>query len=143
MQSKGAIRLVAILIALACLYQLSFTWATRHQEGKAKAYAEKAVQAEQSSPSFNSISDLDKAFYLDSLRAQKERFYIDSITAEKVYLGFTYKEIKEKEINLRKADAVKLQELRLATTDAIDALHGYVRLIDRSLHTGTSKDAES
>ncbi len=51
--------------------------------------------------------------------------------------------VKEKEINLRKADAVKLQELRLATTDAIDALHGYVRLIDRSLHTGTSKDAES
>ncbi len=100
MQSKGAIRLVAILIALACLYQLSFTWATRHQEGKAKAYAEKAVQAEQSSPSFKSVSDLDKAFYLDSLRSQKERFYIDSITAEKVYLGFTYKEIKEKEINL-------------------------------------------
>jgi hypothetical protein len=51
--------------------------------------------------------------------------------------------VKEKEINLRKADTVKLQELRQATTDAIDALQGYVRLIDRSLHAGTSKDAAS
>ncbi len=51
--------------------------------------------------------------------------------------------VKEKESNLRKADAVKLQELRQATTDAIDALQSYVRLIDRSLHTGTSKDAAS
>ena len=35
MQSKGAIRILAIVIALACLYQLSFTWATKHQEKKA------------------------------------------------------------------------------------------------------------
>jgi GMP synthase PP-ATPase subunit len=51
--------------------------------------------------------------------------------------------VKEKESNLRKADAVKLQELRQATTDAIDALQSYVRLIDRSLHAGTPKDATS
>ncbi|MFA6770042.1 MAG: protein translocase subunit SecDF [Bacteroidales bacterium] len=100
MQSKGAIRLVAILIALACIYQLSFTWATKHQESKAKAYADRAVELERNSPAFSLISDLDKAFYLDSLERVKERFYIDSITAEKVFLGFTYKEIKEKEINL-------------------------------------------
>lgn len=100
MQSKGAIRLVAILIALACVYQLSFTWATKHQESKAKAYAQHAVELEQKSPAFSLISDLDKAFYLDSLERVRERFYIDSITAEKVFLGFTYREIKEKEINL-------------------------------------------
>ncbi|MDD4655973.1 MAG: protein translocase subunit SecDF [Bacteroidales bacterium] len=100
MQSKGAIRLVAILIALACIYQLSFTWATKHQESKAKEYAQHAVELEESSPAFSLISDLDKAFYLDSLERVKERYYIDSITAEKVFLGFTYKEIKEKEINL-------------------------------------------
>lgn len=100
MQSKGAIRLVAILIALACIYQLSFTWATKHQESKAKVYAQHAVELEQNSSAFSLISDLDKAFYLDSLERVKERFYIDSITAEKVFLGFTYKEIKEKEINL-------------------------------------------
>jgi SecD/SecF fusion protein len=100
MQSKGAIRLVAILIALASVYQLSFTWATKHHESKAREYAQQVVEAEKESVSFEDISELDRAFYLDSLRRVKERYYIDSITAEKVFLGFTYKEIKEKEINL-------------------------------------------
>lgn len=100
MQNKGAIRIVAILIALASLYQLSFTWATRHQEQKAVKYAEAAVAQEKKSASFQNVSDLDKAFYLDSLHRTKERFFIDSITAEKVFLGFTYKDIKEKEVNL-------------------------------------------
>ena len=100
MQSKGAIKLVAILIALACIYQLSFTWATRNQEKKAKVYAVAAVEAERVSPAFALVSELEKPFYLDSLRLAKERFYLDSITAEKVFLGFTYKQIKEKEINM-------------------------------------------
>ncbi len=100
MQSKGAIRLVAILIALACIYQLSFTWATRNQESKARAYAQRAVELEVNSPTFNQISELHRAFYLDSLSRVKERFYIDSISSEKVFFGFTYKEVKEKEINL-------------------------------------------
>lgn len=100
MQNKGAIRIVAILIALASLYQLSFTWATRHQEKKAAEYADAAVLNEQKLPSFQNVLELDRAFYLDSLHRQKERFFIDSITAEKVFLGFTYKDIKEKEVNL-------------------------------------------
>lgn len=100
MQSKGAIKFVALLIALACIYQLSFTWATKHQEKKALKYAEQAVLHEQTLPSFSRVSQLDRAFYLDSLKRVKERFYIDSISAEKVFFGFTYKEIKEREINL-------------------------------------------
>ncbi|MDD2358729.1 MAG: protein translocase subunit SecDF, partial [Thiovulaceae bacterium] len=91
---------MAILIALACLYQLSFTWATKHQENKAVAYADAAVLQEQKSPAFKNVPEFDKAFYLDSLHRLKERFFIDSITAEKVFLGFTYKDIKEKEVNL-------------------------------------------
>ena len=100
MQSKGAIKLVAILIGLACLYQLSFTAVTYLQENKAEKYAEDAVIAVQQTPSFSKVSELNKAFYLDSLRKEKSRYYIDSISAEKVYLGFTFKEVKEKEINL-------------------------------------------
>ncbi len=100
MQSKGAIKFVAILIAVACLYSLSFTWATSHQEKKAEEYAKAAVEAEKLSPAFASINELDKAFYLDSLYKEKNRFYLDSISSEKVFLGFTYKEVKEKEINL-------------------------------------------
>lgn len=100
MQSKGAIKFVAILIALACLYQLSFTWATRHQENKAKEYASVAVEAGKSTPAYAEIPELYKPAYLDSLLIAKERFYLDSITAEKVFLGFTFKEVKEKELNL-------------------------------------------
>ena len=100
MQSKGAIKFVAILIAVACLYSLSFTWVTSQQEKKAEEYAAKAVAAEQLSTAFANVADVDKAFYLDSIAKEKNRFYIDSISSEKVFLGFTYKEVKEKEINL-------------------------------------------
>ena len=100
MQSKGAIKFVAILIAVACLYSLSFTWVTSHQEKKAAEYAAAAVAAEQLSPAFANVAEVDKAFYLDSIAKERSRFYIDSISSEKVFLGFTYKEVKEKEINL-------------------------------------------
>src|SRR5574344_875895 len=100
MQSKGAIKFVAILIALACIYQLSFTWATRHQESKGAAYAAKLVEAEKKSPAFANVPELDKAYFLDSLSKEKEKYFIDSITAKNVFLGFTYKEVKDKEINL-------------------------------------------
>jgi SecD/SecF fusion protein len=100
MQSKGAIRLVVILISLACIYQLSFTAATRIQESKATSYAEKAAIAIQDTPEYKNIDELDQAFFLDSLRNAKQSYYIDSITPEKVFMWFTYKEIKEREINL-------------------------------------------
>ncbi len=91
---------MALLIGLACAWQLSFTLVTSRQEKKAAEYAEQAVLLEQQSPSFQRVSDLDKVYYLDSIRKDKNRFYLDSISTEKVYLGFTYKQVKEKEINL-------------------------------------------
>lgn len=100
MQSKGAITFVAILIGLACIFQLSFTAATYIQENKASKYAEEVVLAEQSKPSFSEISELDKAFYLDGIRTEAKRVYLDSIANKKIYLGYTYKEVKEKELNL-------------------------------------------
>ena len=66
MQSKGAISLLAVLIALACLYQLSFTAVSVIQQNKAEKFAEAAVMAEQQKPSFAEVSDLDKAYYLDT-----------------------------------------------------------------------------
>lgn len=100
MQSKGAITFLAVLIALACIYQLSFTGVSSVIKNKADKYAEEAVAAEQQKPSFAEVSDLDKAYYLDSIRKEKNRFYLDSVSAEKVYLGYTFKEVQEKEINL-------------------------------------------
>ena len=43
MQSKGAIKFVAILLAIACIWQLSFTLVTSIQENKAEKYAQAAV----------------------------------------------------------------------------------------------------
>lgn len=79
MQNKGAILSFAILLAAVCLYQLSFTWKARQIENDAEKYAD---------------GDLNK-----------EYVYLDSISGEVVYnfLGlkkFTYKEVKELELNL-------------------------------------------
>lgn len=84
MQSKGFIKLLAVLLALACVYQLSFSFKTRSVEKKAAAYAAQFPLAEQ---------------------AGAEQHYLDSVQNLPVYnmLGaknFTYKECKEKELNL-------------------------------------------
>ena len=39
MQSKGAIKVLAIAFALVCIYQLSFTFIARIEDGKAKSWA--------------------------------------------------------------------------------------------------------
>ncbi|MBR7003564.1 MAG: protein translocase subunit SecDF [Bacteroidales bacterium] len=100
MQSKGWIRLVAILLAIASLWQLSFTAVTAIQERKANKFAEKAAVAAMNAPSFSKIASEDQAYYLDSIRKDQNRVYIDSISSQKVYLWNTYKDCKSKEINL-------------------------------------------
>ena len=100
MQSKGWIRLVAILLAIASLWQLSFTAVTAIQEKKADKFAENAANAARNSAAFAQISAEDQAYYLDSIRKDQNRVYIDSISSQKVYLWNTYKDCKAKEINL-------------------------------------------
>jgi SecD/SecF fusion protein len=79
MQNKGAIRFVAIALALVCLYQLWFTVITTREEKKASAYAQ---------------GDL-----------KKYNNYLDSLSSAPVYnfmwlKGFTYRECKERELNM-------------------------------------------
>ena len=100
MQSKGAIRLVAILLAIACIWQLSFTAVTSLQEKKAAKYAEAAVAAFSQSAAFKNVAAEDQAYVLDSVAKSRNARYLDSIATEKVYFGYTYKDIKSKEINL-------------------------------------------
>ena len=40
MQSKGFIKVLAIGLLLVCAFYLSFTFVTRHYEGKAETYAQ-------------------------------------------------------------------------------------------------------
>ena len=100
MQSKGAIRLVAILLALACFWQLAFTLVTNVQEKKAEKYAEKAAVAAMNSAAYSRIPEAEKAYYLDSIRKTQSRWYTDSISSQKVYFGYKFKDVKSKEINL-------------------------------------------
>ena len=100
MQSKGAIRFVAVLLALASIWQLSFTLVTTVQEKRAVRYAEAKAEAAMNSAAFAKVNEADHAFYLDSIRKVENRRYIDSISTEKVYFGYTYKDIKAKSINL-------------------------------------------
>ena len=100
MQSKGAIRLVAILLALASIWQLSFTLVNTIQEKKAQKYAEAKVIAAEQSAAYSKVADVDKAFYLDNIRKEAVRNYVDSISSEKIYFGYTYKDVQSKSINL-------------------------------------------
>lgn len=83
MQSKGVIKSIAILLVIACIYQLSFSFKTRSVEKAAVAYATTFSPEEQ---------------------AEAEQYYLDSIQNVNVYdlgfISFTYKQCKEKELNL-------------------------------------------
>lgn len=73
MQNRGLVKFFAIIFALVSIYQLSFTFVADSVESKAKEYAKG-----------------------DS---QKELRYLDSIGKEKVFLFYTYNDVKGKKIN--------------------------------------------
>ena len=123
MQSKGFIKWVAILLCLACLYELSFTFVSKRVEGKAVEYAEsEALTYAVSEAEWESVNVIkvkenpsaeEQAHVVaierkdaehKALLESKEKFYLDSMYNQKVYnlglLSFTYKECKEKELNL-------------------------------------------
>ena len=101
MQSKGVLKFLAIALALACLWQLSFTVVTKLQEKKAADYAEKIVEATRNdAEAFAKIPAEEQSVYLDGIRERNTKAYLDSISNKKVYLGYTYDNIKTKEINL-------------------------------------------
>ncbi len=103
MQNRGAIKFFAIAFALVCLYQLSFTFVTTRVENKAKSYAESPVTQQQAKELAKGNEMLEQ-YYQDSISRARERVYLDSIANEEVYnilvAKYTYKEAKEREINL-------------------------------------------
>jgi SecD/SecF fusion protein len=83
MQNRNVIKIFAIIFAIVCLYQLSFTWIANGVEADAVVYAESFSEDE---------------------REVKKKFYLDSINSEEVYdillTSYTYSECKQREINL-------------------------------------------
>jgi SecD/SecF fusion protein len=124
MQNKGAVRLFAILLAIVCLYQLSFTIFTKNVENAAKDYAKGDTK--------------------------KEALYLDSMNNEEVYpllvKNFTYAECKDREINL----GLDLKggmnvTLEVSVPEIVRAMSNYSAdaNFNKALQSATSKERNS
>ncbi len=106
MQNKGAIRLFAILLALACAYYLMFTWVAYGIQEDAKAYAKNYTTSPDivnaSKASSQNLSDQNS--FLDSVRTTRTNYYLDSIKNLPVYdmiiTQYTYEDVKKRQLNL-------------------------------------------
>lgn len=79
MRNKTGIVILTVIVTLLCIFYLSFTFVSRGIQQDANEYAR------------------DVSGKVDYFKKQE---YIDSLWEEPVYLGFTYKEVKENELNL-------------------------------------------
>jgi len=95
MQNRGALWIFTILLALACFYQLSFSFFTGRVERQVRA------EAELRADSLMLASD-DPTLDREAVLIDIENSLLRSRGEERVYpiLGYTYNEAKEKEINL-------------------------------------------
>ena len=106
MQNKGAIRLFAIALALACAYYLMFTWVSYGIQESAENYADTYI----SKPSVEdgsqkvSTNEANQKSNKDSIRTAKINFYLDSIKHIPVYYigitDYTYDDVKKRQLNL-------------------------------------------
>ncbi|MDT8346647.1 MAG: protein translocase subunit SecDF, partial [Flavobacteriaceae bacterium] len=85
MQNKGLIKFFVVLLALVCVYSLSFTFITNKVENEAKLFASSKVSETEEN-------------YIDK-RVSVEDRYLDSISADPVFLGIDYATAKERELN--------------------------------------------
>ncbi|MCF6170519.1 MAG: protein translocase subunit SecDF [Bacteroidales bacterium] len=103
MQNRGAIQFFAIAFALVCLYQLSFTFVTSRVESKAKDYAANE-SAQQQADELAGGNEVLRNYLFDSISKAREKYYLDSVANLEAYnilvAKYTYKEAKEREINL-------------------------------------------
>lgn len=104
MKNKGAIRVIAIVFALICIYQLSFTYFSKQVESQAREYATNQF-AKDMARKLSGGNELRYQEIFDSISSARENAYLDSISEQPVYnfllmRKFTYKECKAREINL-------------------------------------------
>jgi SecD/SecF fusion protein len=131
MQNKGAIRLFAVAFAVVCLYELSFNFWTVRVENKAKKFAD--TEAIHAFAKELAKGDLAKeGIILDSLINEQEKHFLDSLSNRPVlnlgFQTFTYKDVKEREINL----GLDLKggmnvTMEISVSDIIRGMTGYTK----------------
>lgn len=104
MQNKGVFKFLAILIALVCAFQLSFTLCTRMVEKDAKEFATGGNSDSLAKALSKGMPEMER-YYYDSITNKREQYYLDSMSSEVVYnfawiRKYTYKDCKAREINL-------------------------------------------
>ncbi len=104
MQSKGAIKFLAIALALVCIFQLSFSYCTRKVEKEAVEFAENSNAIEMAKVLAKG-NPAKETYLADSIKTSMENHYLDSMSNEIVYnflwiRKYTYKDCKQKELNL-------------------------------------------
>jgi SecD/SecF fusion protein len=105
---RGAIRVFTILMALSCLFYLSFTFVANGIDKDAKTYAENFINRQSVKDSATKAAHGDEAkikAYLDSTRSRREEFFLsDSIANENVYnlglIKYTGAQVRQHAINL-------------------------------------------
>ncbi len=106
MQNRNIIWVFTILLTLACLYQLSFTWVTSGVEKEAKEFAESEASQYIGSDSTERAT-VGNAEYLVATQEERDVFqkavlenYLINKTNESVYpiFGHTYKYCKDNEL---------------------------------------------
>ena len=106
MQNKGAIRLFAILLALACAYYLMFTYVGVNIETDAKNYSEEYITRSEVVDAAKKASAEEKVqtSYLDSVKNSRKTIYLDSLKKVSVIdfgiFKYTYEEVKDRQLNL-------------------------------------------
>jgi len=96
MQNKSAIWIFTILLSLACVYQLSFTFVTSSVEGDAEQRASERLDSLMTAEPELTLLEQEIA------RQGFEQEYLQAVNTKEVYpvLGFTYAYCKRNEINL-------------------------------------------
>ncbi len=129
MQNKGAVKLLAILLTLICLFYLSFTVVARIHDKRADRYAHRPAVAELAERMAQGDEILQRVLY-DSLVTVNRRYYLDSIAHLPVFntglRNYTFQEVKGREINL----GLDLQggmnvTLEVGVTDVVRSMSGY------------------
>jgi len=98
MKNKGLFLFFTVVIALTCLYCLSFSFVTYKIGKDADRYANDPAVIEEALQNVTDPMAINRI--TDSIVNARRSQYLKDRSEEKVFLGFTYKQAKYKEVNL-------------------------------------------